>query len=358
MNFDEFCKGSFTKWDGEPPEGVKTWDRERGRFVDPFTMNKERPNVSYSDTYTSGIAKNANVLKKAGTAAVEQVTSEARKFTERMEEFMNFMDDADSRIRGNTSSGYTYEPKICGRRADVTSHTYDILKELLKSTTLPDTRDTYKMANIINEGETTMPTNYNEFFTTGRLYVRNVYLPNIKDVIFNPPATIVLWDDKTKTVVKAYNEDYDPEKGLAMCILKKVYGNKGRYFNNIKKWTDKYQAKKEAEEEAEIPNEVISDPAKKINLIRGNYFYARFLNFDTREEASDILNKMKEVRDTYGYVSVAYLADLVGVNGAFLDSKLGWSSLRGSQINRMRDGGYKLRLPEFNWVAEGYEIKE
>lgn len=67
---------------------------------------------------------------------------------------------------------------------------------------------------------------------------------------------------------------------------------------------------------------------------------------------------MKKVRDTYGYVSVADLNDLVGFSSIFLDSKLGWSSLRGSQINRMRDGGYKLRLPEFNWVAEGYEIKE
>ena len=60
----------------------------------------------------------------------------------------------------------------------------------------------------------------------------------IKDVIFNDPATIVFWSDGTKTVVKAVNEDFDKEKGLAMAITKKFFGNKGNYYNNIKKWLD------------------------------------------------------------------------------------------------------------------------
>lgn len=61
-------------------------------------------------------------------------------------------------------------------------------------------------------------------------------LCDIKKVIFNAPATIVFWEDGTKTVVKADGEDYDPEKGLAMAIAKKSYGNKGNYFNIFKKW--------------------------------------------------------------------------------------------------------------------------
>ena len=67
--------------------------------------------------------------------------------------------------------------------------------------------------------------------------------PEIKDVIFNDPATIVFWADGTKTVVKATNEAFDPEKGLAMAISKKFFGNKGNYFNQIKKWTEPYAAK-------------------------------------------------------------------------------------------------------------------
>lgn len=61
-------------------------------------------------------------------------------------------------------------------------------------------------------------------------------IPEIKNVIFNPPATIVFWKDGTKTVVKATNEIYDPEKGLAMAIAKKAHGNQGNYYNVIKKW--------------------------------------------------------------------------------------------------------------------------
>ena len=64
-------------------------------------------------------------------------------------------------------------------------------------------------------------------------------LPEIKDVMFNGTATIVFWADDTKTVVKAVGEAFDPEKGLAMAIAKKALGNKGNYFNKIKKWTAK-----------------------------------------------------------------------------------------------------------------------
>ena len=60
---------------------------------------------------------------------------------------------------------------------------------------------------------------------------------NIKKVIFNYPATIVLWMDGTKTVVKCQDgEVYDKEKGLAMCIAKKALGNKGNYNNLFKKY--------------------------------------------------------------------------------------------------------------------------
>lgn len=108
----------------------------------------------------------------------------------------------------------------------------------------------------------------------------------IKKVIFNNPATIVLWNDGTKTVVKAQpiktvnmtreishkldaNEvvkfielksgqmyttnyrpeidsfiidvydEFDPEKGLAMAIAKKALGNKGSYYDEFKKWLPK-----------------------------------------------------------------------------------------------------------------------
>ena len=81
-------------------------------------------------------------------------------------------------------------------------------------------------------------------------------IPKINKVIFNPPATIVLWADGTKTVVKcqmcgacignidaelAYHPCYDPEKGLAMCIAKKALGNKGNYYNEFKRWLEEWR---------------------------------------------------------------------------------------------------------------------
>ena len=73
--------------------------------------------------------------------------------------------------------------------------------------------------------------------TYGTKASKTNYIPEIKNVIFNDPATIVFWEDGTKTVVKCQDGDeFDPEKGLAMAIVKKTYGNKGSYCNQLKKW--------------------------------------------------------------------------------------------------------------------------
>lgn len=64
----------------------------------------------------------------------------------------------------------------------------------------------------------------------------NILKGKIENVIFNNPATIVFWKDGSKTVVKASNEEFDPEKGFAMAIAKKAFGNEGNYFNEFKKW--------------------------------------------------------------------------------------------------------------------------
>ena len=53
-----------------------------------------------------------------------------------------------------------------------------------------------------------------------------VDIPGMIDrVIFNDPATIILWKDGSKTVVKRSEDDiWDPEKGFCMAIIKKLYG--------------------------------------------------------------------------------------------------------------------------------------
>ena len=63
---------------------------------------------------------------------------------------------------------------------------------------------------------------------------------SIRKVIFSNPATIVLWSDGTKTVVKCGPDDiFDKEKGLAMAIVKKMAGNDNRFHKVFKQYTKK-----------------------------------------------------------------------------------------------------------------------
>lgn len=85
---------------------------------------------------------------------------------------------------------------------------------------------------------------------------------HIKDVIFNDPATIVLWNDGSKTVVKCQKgETFDPEKGLAMAISKKVLGNGYDYYEVFNKYVGRYNKKrfnKALEEAKKIPPDEIT----------------------------------------------------------------------------------------------------
>ena len=80
-----------------------------------------------------------------------------------------------------------------------------------------------------------------DVLATEALYKYRKY--GIVDVIFNDPATIIIWADGSKTVVKAENEKFDPEKGLAMAISKKVLGNKHNYYEVFKKYVGRYEKK-------------------------------------------------------------------------------------------------------------------
>lgn len=75
---------------------------------------------------------------------------------------------------------------------------------------------------------------------------KNPKFPAIKKVISNKPYSIVLWLDGTKTIVKQQPGEtkYDPEKGLAMCIVKKMYGN-NKWYDIFKRNLDpKYTKRK------------------------------------------------------------------------------------------------------------------
>ena len=66
------------------------------------------------------------------------------------------------------------------------------------------------------------------------------FVPKIKKVIVNEPATIIIWDDDVKTVVKCgANDTFDVEKGIAMAYIKRImFDNKTTQMN---KWFQQYE---------------------------------------------------------------------------------------------------------------------
>lgn len=69
-------------------------------------------------------------------------------------------------------------------------------------------------------------------------------LPKLKNIDFQPPLTVAIWDDGTKTFVKCFgDEEFDPEKGAAMAIAKKFLGNNYHYTDIISPYIERYYKK-------------------------------------------------------------------------------------------------------------------
>lgn len=66
----------------------------------------------------------------------------------------------------------------------------------------------------------------------------------IKNIYFNPPYTIVIFADGTKTISKCGETDtYDKVQGVANCFLKKLSGD--HYYSDISKLIAKIEARNE-----------------------------------------------------------------------------------------------------------------
>jgi hypothetical protein len=65
---------------------------------------------------------------------------------------------------------------------------------------------------------------------------------------------------------------------------------------------------------------------------------------ETRGEAEAVLDRMDELLNDYGQVSIGDLYDLVDVTGSFTDYKYGWTDLRTAEAVRS-GGGYVLKFP-------------
>lgn len=92
----------------------------------------------------------------------------------------------------------------------------------------------------------------------------------IKNVIFNDPATVVIWEDGTKTVVKCQPGDtYSKETGLALCIAKKSLGNKSNFNEVFKRWIPEEETVEEETVETQIvETQIVETPVVRSERIK------------------------------------------------------------------------------------------
>ena len=125
----------------------------------------------------------------------------------------------------------------------------------------------------------------------GKDNLKNTFLGMITKVVFNDPATIVFWNDGSKTVVKCNPEDkFDPEKGLAIACMKKLFGNKGYYNDIFRKWLP------EEEDEKSLypkhPDDVLDAMRFSAASIVANNVFKNTVKQAASREADKFYNKL------------------------------------------------------------------
>ena len=124
-----------------------------------------------------------------------------------------------------------------------------------------------------------------------------VNIPKIKNIDFQPPLTIVVWEDGTKTFVKcAKDEIFDPEKGAAMAIAKKALGDKYAYIETISYYVNKWLKKDKNRNYVKVDRVLKENNKEKFTEKENKIInYLRDCEEDREEVTDYILNLVKEI---------------------------------------------------------------
>lgn len=179
-----------------------------------------------------------------------------------------------------------------------------------------------------------------------------------KKVIFNDPATIVYWEDGSKTVVKCGPYDiYDREKGFAMCVLKQLYGDK--FHAMLKKHVQQEETKEDSQEKVdyqaifeEAANNILNSifgwakeqKTKPTNPQPKKNLWSNEVVFNNREDAEQMLWALVNQIKVYDFAYVSDLYDFANIANTYENTKYGWYDLTSASIKHTRDG-YILDLP-------------
>lgn len=90
---------------------------------------------------------------------------------------------------------------------------------------------------------TVLPLDKNESFSRMSFH-KQFFAPMPKKVIYSGRATIVIWDDGTKTVVKcSRHDDWSPDAGFLWALGERIYGSKAQLVKAMREHAS-YEYKK------------------------------------------------------------------------------------------------------------------
>lgn len=178
----------------------------------------------------------------------------------------------------------------------------------------------------------------------------------VNKVIFNGPATIVIWGDGTKTVVKCKDGDsYSKWAGFSMCIAKRLYGDD--FHSIFRHWcgVEDDIPKKNTTGDGTSISEAFKDLGKSAcdcaeSLSKALEGYSkvpdyRDVVFKDTFETGLVLKNMRNIIDTLGFVSVADCCHLVGAMIHVGDHDIGWTDISKAMIVRVKNG-FLIKYPE------------
>lgn len=92
-------------------------------------------------------------------------------------------------------------------------------------------------------------------------------IPEVRRIIFSDPATIVFWEDNTKTVVKCMKgEKFERYAGFAMACMKKMFGSTSRAKAIMEDCDEANWEIPQKEEQSASPTPKATPKAKSITL--------------------------------------------------------------------------------------------
>lgn len=155
----------------------------------------------------------------------------------------------------------------------------------------------------------------NDAKSIGEYICKDILLPNVKDVISNTVTSAV--------DMALYGDDAPSRKKSGGLFSNSSYT---KYY----KYGDDKPKKKSSSDDSVTIDDII---------------------FETLGDAQEVLNRMCDLLETYGSVSVADLYDLAGEQCDFVANKYGWTKLGTAEIKRLiGGGGYYIDLPKPKYI--------